>query len=360
MIYSPQLLQDVSGVKLGQSGVDMATVAEAVLGKSVEALSCSELLEKLSAISESPYVELKSYHKQEWGKIREELVKSIVSFMNGPGAGLLILGFDEKEKRATPIPPTALNLPDNVPKGSVEAKIRDTIIRDLKAVPPLPPYDFPVLKIRVFEAGECRLSEAGYIIVIDVAGKPYYLYYFDSTAYIREGSRVRALSLYEVINIVEYKACPILVVIATKPTPIPGGLRLSFILRNLGSAPANNVAALLKIPKNLGDIRTSGHVTIVQDSPDALLIQITMLAPLDIPVYPEVNTLTNAFIDIVNPHGITNIRIEASISSEKNKTNELLELAISGDKCEETLTFATFSYKTRSAIYWDTLKTPCP
>lgn len=335
----------------------MPLLVENLLGKDIEVIKCSEFLKRAETITESPYVELKSYHRQSWKEIREDLMKSTVGFLNGLGEGLLVLGFDEKSRKPTPIPSEALQLSGKTSKLVVESKLRDTILTGLKSIPPSRPLSSPILKVKVLDAEECGLQERGYVILVYVARTFDALYYYGANlAYVRQGSTTRLLSLEEIFNIVEFKSKPVLVLLSTKPAPAPsGGVRLNFVLKNLGTSPAMNAVIVMVIPKSLGKVHVSRGL-IVKDASDALVVQRSLQAPFHIILYPDINMHLDFYVDIEGYNESTDIYIEVSICSESTRSIERLMLTPEGNHIE----LEVLSYRTSSIIYRGSWTEPFP
>jgi len=99
------------------------------------------------------------------------------------------------------------------------------------------------------------------------------LYYseFDGSAYVREGSSTRRLSVAEAIQIAESKRKPI-VVLLLEPLALElrsesGIMRFRLFLVNIGSKPSLMASGTLYIPQSIGpnfaitDVITKGTIT---------------------------------------------------------------------------------------------------
>lgn len=335
------------------------TRVEALLGKSVESISCRELLEVMRVLSESTYVEIKGCFES-WRELKDAVMESVVGFLNGPGEGLLVLGYDERKREPVPIPPEVLQLDARASSQDVENKLRDTIIGELESIPPLDPYAFPDLKIKVWRADECGYQARGYTILVYAAKRSDSLYYYDANAYIREGCRTRRLSIEEMFRIVESKSRPILVLLAARPIPQPdGSMRVDFVLRNIGSSPAFNVAIIVEIPKHpWAPQPIEGHV--LRDSPDVLVLQRTLMAPSwTMPVFPRIDAFIKLSVSVRGGAETLEELLHAEIYNESTWSRESLKLILGRD-CFERIELEVLDYRTMSAIYRASWTTQCP
>jgi hypothetical protein len=114
------------------------------------------------------------------------------------------------------------------------------------------------LHIKVFDCSECGLGKEGWLILIYVEKKADVLYYseFDGSAYVREGSSTRRLSVAEAIQIAESKRKPI-VVLLLEPLALElrgesGIMRFRLFLVNIGSKPSLMMTGALRVPQSIG------------------------------------------------------------------------------------------------------------
>ena len=333
-------------------------VIESLLGKHIESLKCDEFQQRIAEIDESPYIEFKGYHSQDWNKIKDVALVELISFLNTEdGEGLLILGFDEKRKTLTPLPPDVLELKGRPTKNAVESKFRDTILSHIKTLPPnVTP---PILKVKVFESSECNLSNHGFIVLMHIIKKADVLYYYDKTnlAYIREGSKKRPLTLPETFNILQRKSRPLLELIPKQPKiDNNNNLQLHFLIKNLGNTPATSVVIILSIPKSYGEnVRAWPSNIVIEDSKNILRVQKNMMPSLNTPIYPALLTGMTDFSIIIEKFSGYIIIINAGIFTMNNKTIETITLSpviVAGTiRWIVNITMSVIDYTTQSPIY---------
>jgi len=206
----------------------------------------------LAVLDESPAIEFKETFGNE-KELKEGVLRSIVAFLNSNGYGILVLGVrDERgEKRIAGI---STKLVKGRNPAEVEGHLRNIVFNGLKSYPPATAP--PLLCIKVFDCSEFGLGE-GWLILIYVKRKADVLYYseFDGSAYVREGSSTRRLSVAEAIQIAESKRKPI-VVLLLEPLALElrsesGIMRFRLFLVNIGSKPSLMTSCTLCIPNLL-------------------------------------------------------------------------------------------------------------
>jgi len=232
---------------------DRTDFAAILFGKPFEALTCTDVQNALAALDESPAIEFKETFGNE-KELKEGVLRSIVAFLNSNGYGILVLGVrDEKgEKRIAGI---STKLVKGRNPAEVEGHLRNIVFNGLKSHPSATAP--PLLHIKVFDCSEFGLG-GGWLILIYVEKKADVLYYseFDGSAYVREGSSTRRLSVAEAIQIAESKRKPI-VVLLLEPLALElrsesGIMRFRLFLVNIGSKPSLMTSCTLCIPQSIG------------------------------------------------------------------------------------------------------------
>ena len=252
---------------------------ETLFGKKFENLSYRELIEVIKSNDESPYIELKGYKNQKWSELLDDIMKSIVGFLNSSYEGVLILGFDEKTKTPTPIPPEIVGRD----KFQVEQRVRDKVISKLESVPRASRP--PILIFKVYDDSECGFKQEGFIIAIYAAKTIDVVYSYEGKVYVREGNKTRKLSLHETITLIESKRQPLIIPILKVKSLTNNRMKIELSLKNVGSMPAREWIVVMVLYKKLlsTDRKTcifkykyihSSRMSLIKEDEDVKILQV--------------------------------------------------------------------------------------
>jgi hypothetical protein len=306
-----------------------------LFGKPFGALTCRDVREKLATVHESSSIEFKETFESE-KELKEAILKNVVAFLNtSEGRGLLILGIkdvrkERYEKKITGVPK---DLVGGRTSGEVEGYIREIVFSKLKSIPPF--VAPPRLDVKVFDCkSDCELSRDGWLILVYVERKADALYYseIDGNAYIREGSSTRKLSLMEVVQLIESKRKPMLVLLLEPRLEDLGRLKCEVVLWNIGHKLASKVAGKLLICKSIGpnivikSVRIGGWLSAspIQEIDQGFVMDFTVASPFRTPIFPGVR-VTKGELEMILSNDFSDgalLNFYALIFTEETKTNE--------------------------------------
>jgi hypothetical protein len=332
--------------------------SELLFGKSIETVTCREILSLVRVTHESPFIEFKEGVKDK-KDLREKILRNITAFLNsGDGRGLIVFGVRGEEEIEK-----IVCIPRGIIRGSLEDKddvvsfVRESVFDHLKSIPnyPVPPY----LSIRVFDCKtDCNIEQDGWLVITYVEKRADAIYYSDieDSAYIREGSRSRRLRLEEILQLIESKRKP-LVMLMLKQTEITDlrHLNLKVIVKNIGFKPANCFSATIKISKLIEVLTGAGQtsteikdVNIINilnakkllEDRDAVVISILHHEAQSMPIFPDIladkGLVSIALENPLPENAKIRIRFIAEVYTEETKISQQCETLLRDNDAEYT------------------------
>jgi hypothetical protein len=329
-------------------GIRQVDFVSSLFGKPFEALTCTEVCEKLGVIGESVHIEF----KESFPSVKEmdrELLRTIVGFLNTPeGYGLLVLGVRDPGKSGERVTCLPKGLFDWGRPGEIEAHVRDTVLSNLRSIPRA--ITLPRLGVKVFDCkSDCGLDRDGWLVLVYVEKTSDAVYYsgIDNAAYIRRASTTQQLSLEEVFTLVESKRKPIVRVLLEPRLEGPRRLRFTVLLENIGYKPAMQIACKLFIPKLVVSSDQQRVIFIESIKPDHMLsrhpvqevvhwftLEFTITYPMNVPAYPYASLRKGELeVDLGSDLPEQAIVVfHAFVFTEETVTWEQLAVIISRDK----------------------------
>lgn len=319
--------------------------AVGLFGKPMEAVACRDVLD---VAHESPLVELKGRFNNK-GELREVILKSVVAFLNAKeGKGLLVLGVRGKEGAGeVQCLPKGLVKEGLESRDDVEGFIRNTVFSYLRSIPRVaaPPY----LAVRVFDCrSDCGADRDGWLVAVYVERLADALYYsgIDDGVYVREGSSSRRLKLEEVLQLVESKKKPMVVVLLRPQLVSTQELELEVAFTNIGSKLAKYVGCQLYIAKSVGTplqpIRVKqivAHEVLLEDK-DMAVLSIALSPPYHMPLFPGVlgtsaKGKTRLYLEgSLNREVQITLWFKATIFTDETKTEQVCTVTSRGGAAE--------------------------
>lgn len=337
-----------------------------LLGKRFQEITESDL-EIIRNLDESPLLEFKGGEYSSEGNLKRVIIKSVISFLNGEGEGLIVLGIDEKSKSIRSIDRRIIGRT----RRSVEARIRDWIVNNVEGVPKI--IQPPSIEVKVFE------RDHGWVIVVHILKRQDAVYYskVDGRVYQRRGNSSVELALNEILTLIESKTQPIIYLLLEPSRPRDSQIHFDVNYMNIGSKPATQLASNLSIEVISEGILTNREPVITNKIPitnvsikgkhdmikllkreaNTVSIQINCLVPTySLPIYPYVRSNVGSFTisiakNIVHEEAILHIRAVIVTFNELNYTIQNSEYIFSGESIKQKHEVRVVSYITQSLIY---------
>jgi len=286
-----------------------------------------DLEQFLKSAEESVRLEFKEVKVQQKESIKEQILKSIVGFLNSAeGEGLLIVGVSNK-KEVKGVPRPHLN------KEKIRNWLRDGIGSVPRAITP-PEY----------EIVEVSVGEDGYVYLIEVHKKDDVVYFSRESgcAYVRVGDSTNRLNLNESLDLVAKKSLAKPYIIFEVEIVHRGDdgivLALHPELRNIGAKPALYVTIVIAVASNSAIIEaySRGGITKLSDYTFQLT---TGFPPFTAPSYPGVDgTFDNKEIRLKLKKGFNKIFVVVNCYEQEVKSTAIYSLLesdiMSNDKFE--------------------------
>ena len=306
----------------------MARLIEEFFGKKAP-ITKQDLEKFLRNFEELVRLEFKEIRVQYKESIKEQILKSIVGFLNSAeGEGLLIVGVsDNKEIRGI--------IKAHLDKEKIRNWIRDGVGSVPRAIAP-PEYDIM----------EVDVGEDKYVYLIEVHKKDDVVYFSRDSgcAYVRIGDSTNRLNLSESLELVAKKSLAkpyvIFEVIDIKQVSQDEiELTLKPIVRNIGSKPAFYMTAVIEVTgKGILNSWTVDQIIKVEDH----IFQFTAgFAPLTIPAYPT-NELNIRGVIVLKLNPLLSSKLEIRVTCYEmevmSRANYEVELrpSMSGEIIEPT------------------------
>ena len=337
-----------------------------LLGKSFQEITESDL-EIIRNLDESPLLEFKGGEYSSEGNLKRDIIKSVVSFLNGEGEGLIVLGIDEKSRSIRSIDRRIIGRA----RRSVEARIRDWIVNNLEGVPKI--IQPPFIEVKVFE------KDYGWVIVVHVLRRQDAVYYskVDGRVYQRRGNSSVELALNEILTLIESKTQPIIYLLIEPSQLRDSQIHFDVSYMNIGSKPATQLVSNLSIEVISEGIFTDrepvgtdkvpitdvsikgkhGVIELLKKEANTMSVQINCLVPTrSLPIYPYVRSTVGSFTisidkDIVHEEAILHIRAIIATFNELNYTIQNSEYIFSGEGIKQKHKVRVVSYSTQSVTY---------
>ena len=337
-----------------------------LLGKSFHEIKESDL-EIIRNLDESPLLEFKGGEYSSEGNLKRDIIKSVVSFLNGEGEGLIVLGIDEKSRSIRSIDRRIIGRT----RRSVEARIRDWIVNNVEGVPKI--IQPPSIEVKVFE------RDHGWVIVVHILKRQDAVYYskVDGRVYQRRGNSSVELALNEILTLIESKTQPIIYLLIEPSGPRDSQIHFDVSYINIGSKPATQLVSTLSMEviaegvlTNRGPLGTNkvpitdisiegkyGAIKLLEKGVNTISLQINCLVPThSLPVYPYVKSSVGGFTisiakNIVHEGAILHIRADIVTFNELNYAKQISEYIFPGEGIKQKQKITVVNYSTQSVIY---------